>query len=57
MTIDRYMERAEIVQEVIDREIKLPQDKRNQYLSELKKLNARFAINKRIENGVHILLE
>jgi hypothetical protein len=55
MTIDRLMERAEIVQDVIDRETKLPDDKRRQYLKELKRLNERFAIKKRIELGVHIL--
>jgi len=53
--MDRIMERAEIVQEVIDRDIKLPDDKRKQYLKELKRLNERFAIKKRIELGVHIL--
>lgn len=55
MTIDKLMERAEIVQEVIDREIKLPEDKRKQYLQELKRLNERYGIKKRIELGVHIL--
>jgi hypothetical protein len=55
MTIDKLMERAELVQEVIDREIKLPEPKRLQYIQELKRLNERYAIKKRIELGVHIL--
>ena len=55
MTIDKIMERAELVQEVIDREIKLPEPKRLQYIKELKRLNERYAIKKRIELGVHIL--
>lgn len=55
MNLDIIQQRAELVQELIDRQIYLPPDRKEDYLKEFKKLNERFTIKKRIVHGMHII--